>query len=89
MSTLTIKTPSSLFLILIIICFSTITYAQEKLSLDEIMATAKNYYEQRNGQEAMQWYLKAAKKGYEPAMNKIGHMYLHGDTVKRDCQQAM
>ena len=53
---------------------------------------------ERDAEQALQWYLKAAspdlngadpgKKGYAPAQNNIGKMYLVGDGVRKDSKEA-
>lgn len=39
-------------------------------------------------EKAMQYFLKAAEKGYAPSCNNIGNMYYYGDGVQKDYKKA-
>ena len=44
---------------------------------------------EKDNQEAMKWFLKAAEHGHARAQNAIGRMYNFGEGVKQDYQEAM
>ncbi len=46
------------------------------------------YYEQKNYQEAKEWWLKAANQGYVKAQHNLGLMYEKGNGVNRNCNMA-
>lgn len=45
---------------LVIVYFTSISYGNDGLSVDEIMIKARGHYEQEVYQQAMYWYLKRA-----------------------------
>ena len=42
----------------------------------------------KNNKLAMQWYRKAADKGYPPAIYSVGAMYANGFGIRQDYKQA-
>lgn len=44
---------------------------------------------QKNYQETVRWYRKAAEQGYATAQSSLGYMYYNGNGVKQDYQEAV
>ncbi len=51
-------------------------------------ALDEGYYEKPNDQQALHWYLKAARKGHVVAATCAGYMYDEGEGVKTDDRRA-
>lgn len=76
-------------LVLGIFLGSNISMAQEIESAEAMVKKGLKYDKQKDYQQAMQWYLKAADEGNTDAMVNIGLLYQHGNGVQQNYQQAM
>ncbi|AZS50719.1 sel1 repeat family protein [Entomomonas moraniae] len=72
-------------------CEAVKQFKENNLSLSEIYAIfqrGQQSLDQKNYQEAMKYYLKAAKYNNFDAINNIGYMYSHGLGVEKNPQKA-
>lgn len=72
-------------------CEAVKQFKENNLSLAEIYVIfqrGQQSFDQKNYQEAMKYYLKAAKYNNFDAINNIGYMYSHGLGVEEDNSKA-
>ncbi len=67
----------------------TLTLAQNPTSPEEQYKLGKDYYEQQNYSQAINWFTKAAEQNHSKAEFYLGICYENGKEVKQDYQQAI
>ena len=73
-----------ILLLFLLMLISLASSAQKMSSIEK----AKQYYDNKDYTNALKWYKKAAKDGYDNALNQIGTIYLRGYGVPIDYEKA-